>query len=273
MKTLLSIFASLALVSTYASAQHPGSNGKQEGWTIDIGAGALISPLYQGDNEYGVSMVPSIRASYGDRFFASVEGGIGYNVFNSDSFKAGPLAEIEFGRDEDGSGPFRVSGNSTDDLRGLGDIDTSLSLGGFMEYQTGKLALSLKGGKAVSGHEGLTGEMGLAYKDTVMNFGPPLILSFGPNIKFGNDTYMDNVFGVNALQSTASGLTPYAANGGITSYGASLTAIMPLTQKTSATLITSYDRLGSKASVSPLVSTRGSADQFFTGFILSYRLK
>lgn len=256
-------------MAAYAQDGRPGSN---DGWSVSVGAGTLISPAYLGDDAYALSMVPSVRAAYGERFFASVEGGAGYALIQSETFKAGPLMTIGFGRDEDGSSPFRIAGQKTRDLIGLGDIDTTVSFGGFADYKMGSLTASVKGGQAINGHDGLTGEISLKYSDTVRPFGPPVFLNVGPSIKLGDTDYTHAFFGVDQPQSAASGLAPYAASGGVTSYGLSGMASMPLSKNVMATLLVSYDRLAGDAAASPLVTLRGSADQFFSGFVLSYTL-
>jgi outer membrane protein len=255
-----------------AFGQHSesGKPSPKQGWEVSVGAGAILSPKYLGDNEYGLNLVPSIRISYEDRFTASVEGGIRYNVINTDNVKAGPLARINFGRDEDGNGAFRISGGDTNDLVGLGDIDTTVSLGGFAEYELGNMVASVEAGQALGGHDGLTGEIGLRYKGRAQFNGPPLIYSIGPKLNFGDATYTNAYFGVDAAQSAASGLSQYQADGGLVSYGISGTAILPLTQNIGVTFIASFDRLSGDAADAPLVEQRGSRDQGFVGGIFSY---
>jgi len=265
----------LCLVPPLASAQEraPKRTDVSEAWTLSIGGGALLSPQYLGDDDYGVSLVPSIRVTYGDRFFASVEEGVEYNLVNTENFRAGPFVGLEFGRDEDGSSPFRVAGDRTTDLLGLGDIGITVSLGGFAEIDIGDFTLSGALGQAVSGHDGLTGELGVSYKSIISGNGPPIIVAIGPRLNFGDETYMSSFFGVNAAQSLASGLPAYEASDGIISFGGSATAIMPLTRLVSVTLIGNYNRLTSDAGNSPLVIERGSRDQAFIGLLTSYRFK
>lgn len=258
--------------NAFANDGPPPGRDVSKGWEVNVGAGTLFSPNYLGDDAYSLSAVPYIRATYDDRFFASVQEGMGFTVVANDNFRAGPLVRLDFGRDEDGGGPFRIAGNKTDDLRGLGDIDTTFSIGGFAELDFGGLSASVNVGQAVNGHDGLTGDFGLRFKGMVTGYGPPLIYSIGPAINFGDAKYMSSYFGINQPQSEASGLAVYDASGGIVSYGLSGTAIMPLTQKTSVTLIGNYGRLAGDAASSPLVEDRGSKDQAFLGLVLAYKL-
>lgn len=259
----------LCAISTLSHAQsRPQIDDK--GWKLSVGAGALLSPNYLGDDEYALSVVPYIRATYSDKLYASVQEGIGYNLIQTDTFRAGPLLGLEFGRDEETGGPFRVSGKDTNDLIGLGDVDTSISLGGFAEYDLGKFTASAKLGKAINGHEGLTGELALRYKGILMGYGPPLIYSIGPSLNYGDDQYMESLFGVNNTQAAASGLTAFEAQGGVLSYGLSANAIIPVTNNVAITLFTSVNRLSGDAASSSLVQERGSKDQSFIGLATAY---
>lgn len=243
------------------------------GWTVSVGAGALLSPNYLGDDAYSLSAVPFLRVAHGERFFASVQEGVGYKLINLENFRAGPLIRLAAGRDEDGSGPFRIAGGKTDDLRGLGDIDTSVSLGGFAEFDIGPVTASARLGQAVSGHDGLTGDIGVVYKGIVRGNSTPIFYTLGPRLNFGDDSYSSAFFGVNTIQSEASGLVPFTASGGIISYGVSGSLTRPLTNRVSATLIGSYNRLTADPADSPLVTQRGSKDQAFVGIVTSYEIR
>lgn len=269
--TALALGLCLAATSTLAHAQsRPNIAEADKGWSVSVGAGALFSPNYMGDDAYALSVVPYIRATYSDKFFASVQEGIGYNLIQTEAFRAGPLATIEFGRDEESGGPFRVSGGETTDLIGLGDVDTSISLGGFAEYDMGRLTANVKLGQAINGHDGLTGELGLRYKGVLTGYGPPVIYSIGPSMNYGDDQYMQTFFGVNAVQAAASGLAAFDADAGFVSYGISANAIIPMTDNVTFTVFSSLSRLSGDAANSSLVRERGSRDQAFFGLATAY---
>jgi outer membrane protein len=273
MKSIVFPAAALcAFIATPAIAAEPQSRKpiQDEGWSLSIGAGALLTPNYLGDDAYSVAVVPYIRIKHGDRFFASVEEGVGYNLINQENFRLGPLSTIEFGREEEEGNPFRVFGERTTDLVGLGDIDTSFSLGGFAEVDLGPLTASAKLGQAISGHDGLTGEIGLRFGGTLTGYGPPVIYSFGPRVNFGDDSYHDAFFSVDATQSAASGLAEFEASSGIVSYGLSGTAIMPLSDEITMTVFGNLSRLSGDAANSSLVTERGSPNQAFLGLATAY---
>ncbi len=257
------------VVSGFAEAQNrPGPPGsKPDGWSFYVGGGMLYAPSYLGDNDYQLSAVPYIRVTKGDRFFASVQEGVGYSLINNENFRAGPLAQLEFGRDENGSSPFRISGERTKDLIGLGDIDTSVSIGGFAEYDFGNFELKVTAGHALGGHDGAKAEISFEYDKRVMTGGPPLFITLGPNVVWADNKFLDANFGVSAAQALASGLAENNPSSGIYSYGASGNILLPVSRKGNAALVLigSYDRLTGDAADAPLVTGRGSRDQFFTG--------
>lgn len=247
---------------------------KREGWSLNIGAGALVAPTYDGDDDYRLSLLPNVQLSYGDSFFASVQEGVGYRWINTDELKAGPIGRIKFSRDEDGDQTFAVTGEDTDDLRGLGDVDTSIELGGFIDYEIGALTLGFEARQAVSGHDGFVVDVDARWSGRSMAFGPPIFWSVGPRAKFVGESYNEAYFGVTPAQSLASGLPVYDADGGLHSYGLGASAVYPLTRDRAWALVAvaGYDRLAGDAESSPLVRERGSPDQLSVGLFLSHRL-
>ncbi|NNL88592.1 MAG: MipA/OmpV family protein [Marinicaulis sp.] len=255
-----------------AQPSGPSGNAEPKGWRLGVGAGSRFAPSYVGDDAYRMSLLPSIQVKYGDRFFASIENGVGYNIVNSDGFRTGPIARIRFGRDENGSQPFAIAGDATTDLIGLGDVGATAELGGFFEYKINSLKVGLEARKGANGHKGAVIDASLRYGGRSFVFGPPLIYSFGPRVTVVDNNYHSTYFDVDASQSIASGLPIFDANGGIHSYGFGATFILPITRddKLSAVIAAGYDRLAGDAAISPLVQQRGSRDQISTGLFFSY---
>jgi len=264
---------SLILAVTLASAAPAFAQprGADEGWGLVLGAGALSSPTYEGDDKSRLSILPNIQVIYGDRFFASVQEGIGYRLLNDGSLRAGPILRVKFSRDEGGDQPFAINGDDTTDLVGLGDVDTSLEAGGFIDYDIGPLTFGAEARKAFTGHEGLVADLGVKWSGRDALFGPPVIWSIGPRARLVDDTYNAAYFSVNPTQSVASGLPQFDAGGGLHSYGLGATAIIPLTQDWTAVIVAGYDRLTGDAADNPLVQLRGSEDQASLGVFLSYK--
>ena len=267
MKKVVFLIAALG-VSDRALAQATPN----EGWGLNVGAGGLMSPTYEGDDSYRVSILPNIQLTYGDDFFASVQEGVGYRFINEDTLRAGPIGRLKFSRGEDGDQPFAVTGDDTTDLRGLGEVDTTFELGGFVEYEIGGVTLGAEARKAVSGHDGAVLDLEASWSGRSMALGPPLIWSFGPRVRVVDDTYSQAYFGVTPAQSVAAGLPVYSSGGGVYSYGLGGTAILPLDDRWTMVAFASLERLTQDAADSPLVQLRGSEDQATLGLFVSYRL-
>ena len=267
MKKVVFLIAALG-VSDCALAQATPN----EGWGLNVGAGGLMSPTYEGDDSYRVSILPNIQLTYGDDFFASVQEGVGYRFINEDTLRAGPIGRLKFSRGEDGDQPFAVTGDDTTDLRGLGEVDTTFELGGFVEYEIGGVTLGAEARKAVSGHDGAVLDLEASWSGRSMALGPPLIWSFGPRVRVVDDTYSQAYFGVTPAQSVAAGLPVYSSGGGVYSYGLGGTAILPLDDRWTMVAFASLERLTGDAVDSPLVQLRGSEDQATLGLFVSYRL-
>jgi outer membrane scaffolding protein for murein synthesis (MipA/OmpV family) len=266
----------LIALSLIASALFPlaaiaGNSPAKKDLTITIGAAPIYAPVFQGSKDYGLSIFPDLRVNYKDDFFASVPDGIGYNVINGGGFKIGPLAKVRFGRREDtGGSPFLISG-ATNGLRGLGDVDTAIELGGFAQYTYEKKRARVEVRHGYGGHEGLIGDVSLNYGNTYTGFGPPILYSLGPRATIADADYNNTYFGINQTQSINSGLARYSADSGLVSYGVGAFALLPLTDSVSVSTFAGYDRLGAEVTDSSLIKERGSKNQFVTGMSLSYK--
>lgn len=259
--------ASLAVTAVLAMPAAVFAQPAPQGWAVTVGAAPVVSPVFQGSKDYGASIFPDLRVNYGDVFFASVPDGIGYNWYNKDGWKLGPLAKVRFGREEQtGGSPFLIAGDSNA-LRGLGNVETAAELGGFMQYANSYVRTRLELRQGFGGHQGVVADAGISY----LGRSGPVGFSFGPRLSYASADYMNTYFGINGGQSARSGLAAYHAQGGLSSYGVGGSATMPFTGGTALTLFAGYDRLGQEPSDSPLVRQRGSANQFSIGLAVGYR--
>lgn len=246
-----------AAVPSAALAQQP----PERDWTFTIGAAGFYAPEFLGSKDYEFVPVPDLKVEYKDRFFASMFEGVGYNIVNSEGWRIGPIAKYAFGRDE----------SDHIALRGLGDVDDTIELGGYAEYSFDPFSVKLELRQGLGGHEGLVGEAGLSYSDSIEAFGLPIVFSVGPRATFANDDYNNAFFGVTAAQSARTGFAQYKAESGLVSYGIGGFMMMPISDSIAASAFAGYDRLGGEAADSPLVRQRGSENQFILGLGLSYQ--
>lgn len=259
------LLSALATLPSAVQAQET----KKEGWHYTAGAGLLFAPTYMGDDEYQLSALPNIEIKYSNKFSASVQNGARYNFLQNENWSIGPAARYDFGRDEDGDSTFGIT-DGTDDLRGLGDVDGTFEVGGFVEYRLRPLSAKLELFQGLGGHEGLIGKAGLSYGGRTTLAGRPFIYSIGPEISYADENYHESYFNVNTAQAAASGLSTYDADSDVLSYNFGGTGIMPLTENIAAVFITRYGRLGNQSADSSLVEERGSANQFTAGAFINY---
>jgi len=264
---LILIVIGLMLAPRLSAQSRPSA----EGWSYAAGAAMLWAPAFPGSDDYQLMIVPSIRASYGNTFFASVERGIGYNAVNESGWVAGPLLRFDFGREASGKNPFRVVGKRSQGLRGFEDVDFTFQGGFFVGHESGPWSARAELLQGINGHEALTGDLSLDYKTVLPGRqpGPPVIVSTGPRLRWADAEYTDAYFGVSPRASAATGLPVYRPDGGLVSLGWGLTVVKPLRDRWALLVLAGYNRLMADVADSPLVRERGSRHQLITGLVLS----
>jgi outer membrane scaffolding protein for murein synthesis (MipA/OmpV family) len=237
------------------------------GWSLTIGAAPVLSPVWQGSRDMALSLFPDLRLNYRDTIFASIPDGVGWNAVNRNGWKAGPLAKIRFGRDEErGGSPFLLTGGS-DALLGLGDVGAAGELGGFVERRSGAWRARAELRRGFGGHEGLVMDASLGRQARIGR----ALVTVGPRVTLASRDFIDTYFGIDTGQSQRTGLRTYAPSGGLLSFGLGGSAIRPLTRRSAVTLFTGLDQLGGEAGRSPLVRERGRRTQVTLGLGYGYR--
>jgi len=243
---------------------------QQDDWKFTLGAGVMYKPAFVGSKDYQAVAFPEIKLEYKDRLFVSPME-VGYNVINSNGWRVGPIMKFEMGRKESDDNPFRIAGKKTNALRGLGDVDATLGLGGFVEYKHKPFSYKLELHQGLGGHKGFVGKIGLNYMGSTKQLGKPVMYAFGPRATFADSKYNNAYFGITPTQSANSGLARYSADFGLVSYGIGGFAAISVSKSVSVGVIAGYDRLGSEAADSPLIKERGDKNQFMGGLRISYK--
>jgi outer membrane protein len=268
----LALFTSATLPNSAFAQGHSASDHKEEGLQFTISAGIAAAPSYMGDDDYQTSVFPNISLSYNDRLKASFRG-IEYTAISRDGWQAGPILAYDGGRDENpDESDFMISGEVSTDLVGLGDIDGTLELGGFVAYETRSFAAKFTLLQGVDGgHDGVKGNASVSYRGMFDGLGMPLFFSVGPTVSFADDAYNSTFFDVSAAQSAASGISVYDADGGVNAYGLNATLMMPVGEKTSVVGVLNYEQLVGDVGDSSIVQERGSQDQIMAAVFVNYR--
>ena len=231
---------------------------------LRLGLGPVYSPDFQGADSYGIGIKPLVSLNYRDLVLID-NNNIRINVFGNDGlfkstrFKAGPLLKLDSGRNE----------NDSDELAGLGDVGTSIELGLFGSYNAGRTRTRIRWQHDVaSGHSGtkITGDFRVLINQT-----DDLILVGSIYSTWANNSYMDTYFSITQAQSQLSGLMEYDAGSGIKDVGTAFSAYYNFSQHWAFVVNAGYTRLLGDAKNNPLVSMRGSPNQFSAGGFAVYR--
>ncbi len=245
-------------VANAKAADDPDTTSTPSKWSIVIGGGGAYAPDYEGSDDYEFKPFPFASIVYDDFIF--VEGtSLGANLLNYEGLKAGPIVRYSGGRDEDDNNA----------LDGLGDVDDSIEVGGFVGYEIGIWSAAMTVTQDVAGgHEGLLAEMStgvtVPLSDTVSS-------SIEASASWADSNYMDAFFGVSGAQSARSGYARHEADAGFKDVGLAVGLNYMVTETITVSGRAEYKKLLGDAADSPIVKDEGSDDQFFTGMFLTYK--
>ncbi len=255
---VFSLLARAALAQDAPAAAPP----PDKGWRLDVGAGVLAYPVFPGARADRVQPIPSIELHYGERFFASIREGVGYNLVRWKGLKAGPVANFAFPRHE------------SDDraaLSGLGDVPFTLEAGGFVRYDLGQIAdAKVEVRKGVNGHNGLIVDAAIDLNAPPLA-GQRLFLSLGPRLSLYDQRYAQAYYGVTPLQAAQSGYAAFRPGGGY-QLGVAAAGVYLASPRIALTTFGQYGRLMGDIANAPIVRGRyGARDQFTAGGSVTYR--
>lgn len=249
MKTLLrgtAVMIAIAAIGTPAPtmAQEAGNN---VGLSFDLGFGSRNLPRYEGSDEtmtriWGIHRNLDIRIGPDDVGSAGPRQGfsLGPSFYFIDKRRTGATAPVP--------------------LRGLDPVDRGVELGLEAAYQAGPVRYYGAARKAVGGHHGVTGEMGVSL---AMRPAPDWTLTPSVEAQYGNQRFMDAYFGISADEATRSGQPEYHADGGIKAYALGVEARWQATDNWSLMGRVQAKRLVGDAADSPIVKDR---NQLWVGF-------
>jgi len=228
---------------------------------LSVGGAIAIKPKYEGAKDYDVYGFPLIFPSFGgglgNRISVRGADDVRVRLLDFNGFEAGALGGYAFGRDD----------NDADILRGIGDVDGGLVLGGFAGYRFGMLLLDVSYHHTVTGDDGAQVSFGGEVKTPVA---PGFELTTRVGATYADDAYMSTHFGITATQAANSwvGLPVYDADAGIKDVHASMSARIDLTDRWVLRTGIKYTHLVGDAADSPVVERE---DQLSGSLGLSYR--
>ncbi|HEX2528551.1 MAG TPA: MipA/OmpV family protein [Geminicoccus sp.] len=182
------------VVRWYDTVRQPLSD-----WRLVAGGGALLAPAYEGSNEFELSPVPYISATFG--ILTIDTRGATLRAYDAESFSLDLTAGYDSGRDED----------DADHLEGLGDVDWGIDLTIKASYEAGPGELYASLTRTLGGSDGLTGTFGAAASHRLSD---TATMTLGASSTWADGRYMDSYFSVTPSQSARSGLATYDADAG-----------------------------------------------------------
>jgi len=238
----------------------------EEGWSGYLAAGAAAVPDYEGSKDYEAEPLIVGRLGY-DSYYLELQGlELRANLSSLSRWEFGPLVGLRSGRDD-------VENDRVDALR---DIDDTVEVGAFVKvslYQlihpTDELAFGVDVKTAVSDDgDGTTVSLGPTYRFSALE---RLRLGLGISATIADSDYFDTYFGIDGVDASRSGLSPYDADGGLKDIGISLNANYQMTDHWGVTGFACYTQLVGDAADSPIVDDEGSAGQGVIGVSISFR--
>jgi outer membrane protein len=222
-------------------------------WTVTIGVQGKVLPAFEGAKQYEIEPVPvfSLRRSGTAARFSSPFDSASISLIDVGGFHFGPAVKFKRGRDE---------GDYPAELRGLGDVDFTIEAGVFAEYWPSNwLRTRVEVRRGFGGHEGFVADFSA---DLVHSFDERWTWSGGPRLSLADNEALAPYFGISPTQSALSGLPAFDAKGGLHSVGAGTQVRYRWTPQWEVRGYVEYSRLLGDAASSPLVTERGSPDQF-----------
>ena len=274
MKTITTIAATMLVIVPVSVFAQDAAEDNFAGHDIffTVSGGLVSAPSFLGSGETSVYALPNISAAIGDRLNVSLLDGVSYDVYKDDNLTAGALLTYDFGREDTPSDHGLLLSNvANSEITGLGDIEATAEIGGYIEYSIGNVKATLEIRKGVDGgHDGIAGDVDVSYNAPVKIFGKQSGISFGPTASFSDDSYASTFFDVSTAQSVASGISEYDADGGFMSYGLHASAYVPLNQNVALVGFAAFEQLTGDVARSSIVQERGAEEQVTAGLILNY---
>lgn len=221
---------------------------------LSVGVGPEYRPDYFGSDDYEIQPDPQVYVKFRNFVFFDNDGA-DLALFGFSRFSLGPSIRLVGDRDED----------ENEALVGLGDIDRTLELGGFIATTFAdriQVRLKVRQG-VVGGHDGLI----VDGTGTILLFRTRrLSTSVSGAVTWIDDSYADTFFSVTPEQSLASGLSQFDANAGFRDVGGSVNAYINLGERWSLNPYAQYRRIFNGIASTPIIAEFGDRNQFTVGF-------
>lgn len=236
---------------------------------ITLGSYGVYAPRFEGSKRHDIGPWPIIswRNANDKEWLDLPMDGIDLALIETDNFRAGPVGFWRWQRDTNTLRPRGFSRVGT----GTSSIDLSLEGGVFAEYwPTQWLRTRIEAREALLGASGLIANVS---SDLVWRPTSAWTFAAGPRASFADREFMQDYYGVTPNQAAASGLSQFNAAAGMRSFGGGVFAKYKISPEWTTQGFFNYEHLTGAAGDSPVITTRGSREQYMLGLGLSYTFK
>lgn len=220
--------------------------------------GPQLSPATPGAKDLSFGPFFDVSRARGDEIFdfEAPDESFGFVVADAGGVEFGPALG------------FKGKRKAADIGLALHEVGFSFEIGGFAQtYLAQNLRVRAEARHAVSGHNGLVGEVSADY---IARDGDKWLFSIGPRVTLADATYHRAWYGITATDSAASGLARFHPDGGIEGLGLAAGYLRQLNKRIGISAYARYDHLVGNAGRSPYVRAAGSRSQPSVGLALSY---
>jgi outer membrane protein len=236
-------------------------------WIVTVGLEGRIIPAWPGAPTSQIALTGgplfSVRHAGEPPPYFGPRDSFGFDVINLGQLKIGPAVKYVIAR--------KASDNP--ETVGLGNVGATLQAGAYADYWPVQwLRLHSEVRQGFGGEGGVTGDL---FLDAVVPAGQ-FRWSAGPRMTLASAPAINPYFGITLAQSVGSAgaglpqLPVYHAGGGLYSYGAGTQLEYFINDKWAAHAFVEDEHLADAAANSPLVTQRGSANQWTYGLGATY---
>ena len=227
------------------------------GYKVRIGAVAGFTPAFEGSSDYHFRYAPLLDVVYRDRIFLN-SNRLRFNFLPAGNIRGGFEFKYRSGRKE----------QQSEDLAGLGNVGAALEAGGYVEARLHATVFSFDLLRDIGhGHKGTLAGLLIGqglYQDDNTTFG------IGLQTHWASKNYMSAYFGVDAVQSVASGLPVFNAGAGFKDVGLTLYLKQDLSKHISLVSNVTLRHMLDSANDSPIVIQHGNPKQLLSSLALRY---
>jgi outer membrane protein len=212
----------------YTPDQQPAAwdiNQKPAIWDVILAAGALMHPTFPGSDRYRATPIPFVIIRWRDAVSFGQDGLSLY--WHDNNLRIGGGVTYDGGRPDHEDGSILSSGDNR--LMGLGNIDGSVGLRGFVSYKLGPVYIDSSVLKYIGPqNKGVQVNLGAS---APVSLATQLIIRPHVELTGADDNYMRTFFGVSPIQASRSIFPQFNASAGLEDVSGGLTVVYFLSQR------------------------------------------